>query len=811
MADCLGAAEIDSLLAGTLSPEQADRAQAHLAECEACHTELEARRAEAELFDEIRQACQPETVSLQQDADALSEDASPEPLPQFVEGYKILSEIHHGGQGVVYQAIQKATKRTVALKVLLEGPYAPARHRLRFEREIDLAASLRHPNIVTIYDSGVTRDGRRYLAMEYIHGRPLNLYLHEVKLDTEDVLRLFAKICAAISFAHQRGVIHRDLKPGNIQVDADGEPHILDFGLAKTAGTSLTDRGAPVTVTGEFMGTLAYASPEQTKGDPDQVDVRTDVYSLGVILYEMLTGAFPYAVIGELTDVLKNIVEVSPKKPSTVRAQIDGELDTIVLKALTKEKERRYQSADALGREVERLLQGEPIEARRDSVRYVLHKRFRRFVHKHRGASLLAAIIAATLLAEVVVTPLVFDWTPAANLFERFVAGHFSSLTYGPALESVRLIALTAATPVEQIASREGLAGVTPRHLKSLRRLHGRLMEKLARTGVRCVVWDITFRGETQFDQDLVRGVRALRDAGVGVVVSGGPWWFDRGSPQLSGIIAPEVRWGATQAGFGPRAAWRLDLLAQRGFAEPLPSLALAAIAAYRHPQAEARISLDPLLETADLLFFQRDPRLPQARKWLPDPVHITLSAVQDERDDSPDFGLKRGDKVAYFWLDMPPDSVLEASTVPYESVFAADEGDLRTWFAGKVAVVGDLRTGIDRYDHPDGRSLGGCQGHAVGIDALLRQISIRRPKLVVASGVTTAGAALGCLVALIAPARPLRRTGILALLTVTAVFGSIMAYGQLHYLFNPFIAVAALVAACELSALVNRAYRARW
>ncbi len=295
-----------------------------------------------------------------------------------IEGYEITRELHRGGQGVVYQAVQKSTKRKVAIKVLLQGPYASQRQRHRFEREVDVVAGLQHPNIVTIFDCGVTQDDRHFFAMEYIHGQPLDAYISDKPLSIDDALRLFTKICAAVSYAHQRGVIHRDLKPGNIRVDANGQPHNLDFGLAKAAGYDLTD-GVPETVTGEFMGTLAYASPEQVKGSPDNIDTRTDVYSLGVILYEMLTGKYPYQVVGQMVEVLRRIVEAEPQKPSTIRRQINDEVETIVLKALAKEKERRYQSAEDLARDIVRHLSGEPIDAKRDNAWYVLRTTLRRY------------------------------------------------------------------------------------------------------------------------------------------------------------------------------------------------------------------------------------------------------------------------------------------------------------------------------------------------------------------------------------------------------------------------------------------------
>ena len=358
------------------SPELA----AHLAECPECRARAEKIRGQVE------------TIKLQ----ATDSSARPD---ERIPGYEILSRIHSGGQGVVYKAVQQATKRTVALKVLLQGPHASPRQRHRFEREVDLAAGLQHPHIVTVYDSGVTPDDRHYFAMAYIHGQPLDSYLSDAQLSIDKTLRLFGKICAAVNYAHQRGVIHRDLKPGNIRIDAQGEPHVLDFGLAKAAGSDLHG-GAPVTMTGEFMGTLAYASPEQTKGDPHLIDIRTDIYSLGVILYEMLTGKYPYQVVGQMADVLRNIAEAEPKKPSTIRRQINDEVETIVLKALAKERERRYQSAENLARDIEHYLNGEPIDAKRDSGWYVLTKTMRRY-RPQIGA---AAVFLALLVTSVVVS-----------------------------------------------------------------------------------------------------------------------------------------------------------------------------------------------------------------------------------------------------------------------------------------------------------------------------------------------------------------------------------------------------------------------
>lgn len=321
-----------------------------------------------------------------------------------LEGYTLIEEIHRGGQGVVYRATQLGTKREVALKVLLEGPYAGEGARRRFEREIELAASLRHPNVVTILDSGLNH-GRYYFAMEFIRGQRLDHYVAARGLSRDEKLALFEKVCAAVNFAHQRGVIHRDLKPPNILVDEDGEPHVLDFGLAKPLSSVAMGESTVqvLSMSGQLIGTVAYMSPEQAAGAHD-VDVRTDIYAIGVMLYEAVTGQKPYSVDGPLGEILRRIAHDDPTDPRTAAARsparphVDDDIATILLKSLEKDPARRYQTAGDLGRDLKHYRSGEPIEARRASGLYMLRKALLRYRVQAVAAGLVLVMLIGFLI-----------------------------------------------------------------------------------------------------------------------------------------------------------------------------------------------------------------------------------------------------------------------------------------------------------------------------------------------------------------------------------------------------------------------------
>ena len=286
---------INRYVSGNCTPDECQKIEKHLAECENCRQRIESIRAETGGLDQSdteKTSKETPSVQAQHPTESMPEvsmmahsaDDFSVPVKPTIEGYDILEHLPRGGQAVVYKAFQKATKRTVAVKVLLQGPHASKQAQYRFEREVDLAASLKHPNIVTIYDSGIAQ-GQYYYVMEYIRGQALGEYVKSKNFSTRQIMILFNKVCSAVAYAHQRGVMHRDLKPGNIMVDDDGEPHILDFGLAKLVdGSEQNEQTIMTSIAGQVIGTLAFMSPEQAAGQTDAVDIRTYVYSIGVVL-----------------------------------------------------------------------------------------------------------------------------------------------------------------------------------------------------------------------------------------------------------------------------------------------------------------------------------------------------------------------------------------------------------------------------------------------------------------------------------------------------------------------------------------------
>jgi eukaryotic-like serine/threonine-protein kinase len=391
--------------------------------------------------------------------------------------YKLIRQIGEGGMGIVYYAQQlEPIRRDVALKVIKPG--MDSRQVIaRFESERQALALMDHANIATVFDAGTTTMGLPYFVMELVDGIPITRFCDSRRLTIRERVELFLPVCQAIQHAHQKGVIHRDIKPANILVkrqEGAAVPKVIDFGLAKALGAQLA-AGSTMTHFGAVLGTFKYMSPEQAEEGPHDVDTRTDVYSLGTVLYELITGATPLEQIDQLpySEILRAIREQEIRRPSVrVRKStelqsvaetrgsgdpdrlprlLDGELDWIVMKALEKDRSRRYESVSGLARDLQRFLVGEPVEAAPPSTAY----RAGKFVRRHRVGLSVAAAFALLLVAGVVVSSLMALRASRAEAEARAVSDFFRNDVLAQASSTIQ--ARTDVTPNPDLTVRAAL------------------------------------------------------------------------------------------------------------------------------------------------------------------------------------------------------------------------------------------------------------------------------------------------------------------------------------------------------------------
>ena len=318
-------------------------------------------------------------------------------MPARIGPYKIQAVIGQGGMGTVYKATQESPRRPVALKVVKRGVVSRSA-RKRFEYEAQTLGRLRHENIAQIYEAG-THEGdggsQPYFAMEYIpNAKPVTEYAKAKRLGTRERLALFSKVCEAIQHGHQKGIIHRDLKPGNILVTGRGVPKVIDFGVARSTDSDMALTTVHTEI-GQLIGTLQYMSPEQCDADPEDIDTRSDVYALGLVLYELLTDAPAYDVgNAAIHEAVRVIREQEPARLSSINRSLRGDIETMTVKALQKNRALRYQSATEFGQDIDRYLRDEPISARPLGV----IGKLRRSIRKHKVVAGSVAIILAVLL-----------------------------------------------------------------------------------------------------------------------------------------------------------------------------------------------------------------------------------------------------------------------------------------------------------------------------------------------------------------------------------------------------------------------------
>jgi len=402
---------------------------------EACKDDYEIRREVEELISEHSRQSPLDTNTPGELAELIIRDTvnNKADTPTNIDRYTIVEHIGEGGMGSVYEARQQNPDRAVALKVIKRG-MDTKQVISRFEAERQAVAMMDHPNIAQVFDAGTTEDGRPFFAMELVRGESITEYCQAHKLDMESRLDLFVQICRAIQHAHQNGIIHRDIKPSNVlvtEVDGVPVPKVIDFGIAKATHNHLHEQTA-ITMHGQLVGTPAYMSPEQTKLNGQHVDTRTDIYSLGVLLYELLTGTTPFTDNDLLSkgfaEMMRVINDDEPEKPSTrlftldkqgTKSTIDltistrtlgsilqGDLDWIAMKCLEKNPDRRYESSSALAQDIRRFINNEPVEARPPTRAYQIRK----FVQRNRPQVIAGAVVLGVLILGIAGTTSGMIW-----------------------------------------------------------------------------------------------------------------------------------------------------------------------------------------------------------------------------------------------------------------------------------------------------------------------------------------------------------------------------------------------------------------
>ena len=400
---CPGEEQLAAFLCNACSPSQVSYIHNHIAACSSCQQWVAEGEADQEVEESVCRVLEHQNRLIERDSVNESNHSSTGnsslsecPISRVLSanGYLVLEEIGRGGMGVTYKAVQLGTGQTVAVKVLGFGILPSDRSRRRFEREIELSARLQHANIARVYDNGFA-NGVPWYAMELIDGVHLDTYLKQRPSNPHETLRILGIVCKALQHAHQRGVIHRDLKPSNIKVSDDGQPHVLDFGLAKTYLEG--DDCLTISIDGEVAGTPAFMAPEQAAGKLDEIDTRTDVYSLGAVLYFLLTNVPPHGVSGSRLELLQRIAQEEINKPRDVNGNVDSELEAILFKALAQNPEHRYSSVGEMAVDLENYLVGDPLLAKQQTVTYLLLKRFKK--HRSRVITIMSLVIMAVLTA----------------------------------------------------------------------------------------------------------------------------------------------------------------------------------------------------------------------------------------------------------------------------------------------------------------------------------------------------------------------------------------------------------------------------
>jgi hypothetical protein len=609
--------------------------------------------------------------------------------------YTIIEQVGKGGFGVVYKAVHHAKERIEALKVLFSKTPLLTSY---FQNEVHLIARLRHPNIATLFDAQLATPPL-YYTMEFVQGERLSDALKSRSLSLAQRIEVLRATALALHYAHRQGVVHRDVKPQNVLLDAAGQPHIVDFGIAKRLGLEHErPEGAGAGRDGP-VGTVGYIAPEQVRGDA--VDARADIFSLGALLFHCATGE-PARKAGDAQRCERLVRERGIGQAEDLAA--------IIARCVAPDPERRYESCETLSADLTRYLAGRAIRARRPrSVR--------------EQTARIAGLVTRSYPVQLRICVGLASAVALAGVFWQFGARTFREDATGP---QTVIIGLNEATPhaLRDDVFPRALPEITY-DLRSWRAMHGVLMERLATARPAVVVWDYLFPNEQpEFDAAFAAGVRKLLEVGTPVVVGAN---FDAdGEPILSPTIAALVYGAGTLAGVDPmESANEREVVAalQRGVERPIPGLALTAFGAYRFPDCSMRVDLGRGSLT---LRYRRDvSEAGEPRRRRPESDTIAIHAQRTLRrvgglNPTARAALRDNDVAHVFRFKMPSDIDWRPRTVYYHDVLAASDERLREWFARRPVIVGQMMPHEDLHLTRVGLPIYGVQVQAQALDAML-------------------------------------------------------------------------------------------
>ncbi len=619
--------------------------------------------------------------------------------------YTIIGQVGKGGFGVVYKAVHHAKERTEALKVLFSKTPLLTSY---FQNEVHLIARLKHPNIATLFEAQLSTPPL-YYTMEFVEGERLNEYLKGHEASLAERIEIIKKVARATGYAHSQGVIHRDLKPQNILIDADGEPHIVDFGIAKKlAEVAPAEQGESEAAAGREgpVGTLGYIAPEQQRGQ--QVDGRADIYALGALLFHCITGE--PARLARLEDQRLKLLRER-------RVTLPEDLSAIIGRCLADDPDQRYQSCEDFVRDLDNYLAGRPIEARseitvREQARRVISLVLRHYVMAVRVSSL---VLAAALITWLF-------WHAKVYAMSGGVGG-----------DHTVIIGVTEST-LEAIDSQEigaDLPGLSRWNLKSWRMLYGRVLERLAVAQPAVVAIDGWMEDCTDFDGQLLRGIRAI-DAPV---VLGAIKFDVNGEPEMCPAIRDAIHSYGTLCGTVAAAyenEYEIALGIQRGF-EFIPGFALAAFAAARFPRCDAVVTLNAEKRRLQIRYRLRNPRPGQPRWELNVMDVIPYHRIRRVEADATSFAeyvrngwLWEGDISVRARIRAHDDDYWQSQRVfSVDQVLKASDEQLKRWFNRQAIILALMVPGgKDEHERKDGSRVFGCQVQAEAVNALLARTS---------------------------------------------------------------------------------------